>query len=230
MQPYFFPYIGYWQLIHAVDVFVVYDDGKMITNGWIHRNRILGFDGRRPRDIGLALKKKSVSHTIGEMERADTPVRMQRLVKLIETRYRRAPYFEEGFGLLSPLLTDPEPNLVRYLTHSLRAVCDYLDIRTPFVMSSSIDKTGLEHVEDKAERICKTLGITHYVNPVGGMAYYRKEDWARRGLTLDFLHRLDTVRYPQFRTPFVPDLSIIDMLMFCSRAEIRRKLDEYEIL
>ena len=70
MQPYFFPYIGYWQLIHAVDVFVVYDDGKMITNGWIHRNRILDFDGQTPRTIGVPMKKKSVSHTIGEMERA----------------------------------------------------------------------------------------------------------------------------------------------------------------
>lgn len=230
MQPYFFPYIGYWQLIHAVDVFVVYDDGKLITNGWIHRNRILDFDGRTPRYIALPLRKKSVCRTIADMERADDPRALQQLVKTIETRYRRAPHYEEAIGLLRPLLMNPEPNLARYLTHSLQAVCGYLDIPTRFVLSSTIDKSGLEHVEDKAARICRTLGISHYVNPIGGKELYAREEWAKRGLTLDFLRRRDTIRYPQFGGPFVPDLSLIDMLMFCSREEIRQFLDEYDLL
>lgn len=230
MQPYFFPYIGYWQLIHAVDVFVIYDDGKMITNGWIHRNRILDFDGHTPRIIGVPLKKKSVSHTIGEMERADDPRQMQQMVKLIETRYRRAPHYEKVMPMLNSLITNPEPNMVRYLTHSLQTISDYLDIKTRFVMSSTIDKSGLEHVVDKAERICKTLGITDYVNPIGETEFYDKDDWARRGLSLSFLHRRDTISYPQFGGEFVPDLSIIDMLMFCSKEEIQQILNEYDIL
>ena len=178
MQPYFFPYLGYWQLIHAVDVFVVYDDGKMITNGWIHRNRMLNFDGKSPRTIGVPLKKK----------------------------------------------------MVKYLTHSLQTVCDYLDIKTRFVMSSTIDKTGCESVEDKAERICKTIGITHYINPIGGTEFYNKDEWAKRGLTLNFLRRRDSIRYLQFGGDFVPDLSIIDMLMFCSKEEIQEMLNEYDLV
>ena len=142
MQPYFFPYIGYWQLIHAVDVFVVYDDGKMITNGWIHRNRILDFDNRTPRSIIVPLKKKSVTQTIREMERADDPRQMQQMVKLIETRYRRAPHYEEVMPLLKPLIMNPDSNMVGYLTRSMKAVCDYLGVTTRFVMSSTIDKTG----------------------------------------------------------------------------------------
>ena len=230
MQPYFFPYIGYWQLIHAVDVFVVYDDGKMITNGWIHRNRILDFDNRTPRSIIVPLKKKSVSQTIREMERADDPRQMQQMVKLIETRYRRAPHYEEVMPLLKPLIMNPDSNMVGYLTRSMKAVCDYLGVTTRFVMSSTIDKTGLEYVVDKAERICKTLGITDYVNPIGGMDYYEKDEWARHGLTISFLHRRDSISYKQFGGEFVPDLSIIDMLMFCSKEEIQQILNEYDLL
>lgn len=230
MQPYFFPYIGYWQLIHAVDVFVIYDDGKMITNGWIHRNRILDFDGQTPRNIGVSLKRKSVNHTIGEMERADEPRKMQKMVKFIEMRYLRTPHYEEVMPLLKHLITNPEPNMVRYLTHILQIVSDYLGIKTRFIMSSTIDKSDLENVVDKAERICKTLGITNYVNPIGGIEFYDKNDWVRRGLTLNFLHRRNTISYLQFGGAFVPDLSIIDMLMFCSKEEIQQILNEYDLL
>ena len=87
MQPYFFPYIGYWQLIHAVDVFVVYDDGKMITNGWIHRNRILDFDSCSPHNIGVSLKKKSVNHSIGEMQRTCD---IQEILQLVLGKRRKS--------------------------------------------------------------------------------------------------------------------------------------------
>ena len=83
---------------------------------------------------------------------------------------------------------------------------------------------------DKVERICKTLDITDYVNPIGGTAFYSKDDWARRGLKLNFLHRRDSIRYEQFDGEFVPDLSIIDMLMFCSKKEIQQILNEYDIV
>lgn len=229
MQPYFFPYIGYWQLIHAVDVFVVYDDGKMITNGWIHRNRILDFDGKTPRTIGVSLKKKSVSHTIGEMERAKDDRQMKQMVEMIKTRYRKAAHYQEVMPMLEELILNDETNMVKYLTHSLQTVCDYLHITTRFVMSSSIDKSDLEHVEEKAERICKTIGITDYVNPIGGTEFYDKEDWAKRGLKLSFLRRNPTISYPQFGSDFVPDLSIIDMMMFCSVDEICQILNEYTL-
>ena len=230
MQPYFFPYIGYWQLINAVDVFVIYDDGRMITNGWIHRNRILDFDGRTPREIRVSLKRKSVSHTIGTMERAQNNRLMKKIVETIRFRYSRAPHYGEVMPLLEQLILNKETNLVRYITHSLQAICNYLGITTRFVISSTIDKTGCEGVVDKVERICKTLGITDYVNPIGGTAFYSKDDWARRGLKLNFLHRRDSIRYEQFGGEFVPDLSIIDMLMFCSKKEIQQILNEYDIL
>ena len=232
MQPYFFPYIGYWQLIHAVDVFVVYDDGKMITNGWIHRNRILDFDGQTPRTIGVPLKKKSVSHTIGEMERAEDNRQMKQMVEMIKMRYRRAPHYQEVMPMLEELILNDETNMVKYLTHSLHTVCDFLGIKTRFEMSSTIDKSDLEHVEEKAFRICHHFGITDYINPSGaGMELYDKAHWKEAGgINLMFLRRNEDIRYPQFGGAFVPDLSIIDMLMFCSVEEMQHLLNEYKFL
>lgn len=230
MQPYFFPYIGYWQLIHAVDVFIVYDDGKMITNGWIHRNRILNTDRQTPSTISLPLKDKSVNHKIFEIERTIDVRNVRKIIRALECTYNRAPHYEETMQLLRPLLTDEEPNMALYLTHCLQTICNYLGITTRFVISSTIDKTGLEHFMDKVERLGKTIGITDFINPIGGMEIYDKEEWKRHGLTLSFLHRRDSIRYQQFGEEFVPDLSIIDMLMFCSVDEIRKILDEYDIL
>ena len=229
MQPYFFPYIGYWQLIHAVDVFIVYDDGKMITNGWIHRNRILNTDRKTPCTISLPLKDKSVNHSILEIERTIDGRNMRKMIRAMECVYCRAPHYKEAMQLLRPLLTDEEPNMARYLTHCLQTVCDYLGITTRFVLSSSIDKTGLNHFMDKVERLGKTIGITDFINPIGGKEIYDKTEWERRGLTLSFLHRRDSIRYQQFGEKFVPDLSIIDMLMFCSVEEIRQMLNEYDL-
>lgn len=229
MQPYFFPYIGYWQLINAVDVFIVYDDGKMITDGWMHKNRILGPDKHTPTTIGLLLKDKSVNHRIFEIERHIDARNTRKIIRSLETTYGHSPHYVETMQLLRPLLNDEEPNMSRYLTHCLHAVCDHLGITTRFVISSTIDKTGLDHFMDKVERLGKTIGITDFINPIGGKEIYDKAEWKRRGLSLTFLQRRDTIRYQQFGPEFVPDLSIIDMLMFCSVDEIRQILDEYDL-
>ena len=230
MQPYFFPYIGYWQLIHAVDVFIIYDDGKMISNGWIHRNRILGPDKHTPCTIRLPLKDKSVNHRILDMERIIDARNVRKILRSMECTYSRAPHYEETMQLLRPLLTYEEPNMARYLTHCIQSICNYLGIKTRFVISSSIDKTGLEHFMDKVERLGKTIGITDFINPIGGMEIYDKAEWERHGLTLSFLHRRDSIRYQQFGEEFIPDLSIIDILMFCSVKEIQQMLNEYDLL
>lgn len=230
MQPYFFPYIGYWQLIHAADVFVIYDDGKMISNGWIHRNRILEYATNTPRTITIPIKNKSVNHAINEMERVKDERLMRKLIKMIEINYLKARHYQEVMPMIRDIILNDEMNMAKYLTHSLHRICDYLQIKTRFVISSTIDKTGLEHFDDKAERIFKTIGITNWINPIGGMEYYNKEAFAKRGIQLSYIKRRDCIRYEQFGGEFVPDLSIIDMLMFCSVEEIQQKLNEYDIV
>lgn len=227
MQPYFFPYIGYWQLLAMSDVFVVYDDGLYRKNGWIHRNRILGFG--EPLTIATEIHSKSCSRRINETQRMATPFRVEKLIRSITMRYAKAPHFRPTMDVIEPLLRSPEPDLVTYLVASLRGVMAYIGIDTPLMMSSAVPKDGLEGVVDKVERICKTVGILNYVNPPNGEALYDRQDFAARGLKLQFLHRNADIAYPQFGGEFVPDLSIIDVMMFNSPEEIRALLTRYTL-
>jgi len=227
MQPYFFPYIGYWQLLAMSDVFVVYDDGLYRKNGWIHRNRILGYAD--PIDIATDIQAKSCNRRINETKRACNAFHVEKLLKSISLRYSKAPHFKETMDVVEPLLRSTEPDLVTYLVASLRGVMAYIGIDTPLMISSAVPKDGLEGVVDKVERICKTVGILNYVNPPNGEALYDRQDFASRGLKLQFLHRNADIAYRQFGNDFVPDLSIIDVMMFNSPEEIRALLTRYTL-
>jgi len=227
MQPYFFPYIGYWQLVAMSDVFVVYDDGLYRKNGWIHRNRILGYGD--PIAISTEIQSKSCNRRINETERVPSEFHVNKLLKSIAMRYAKAPYCKRTMDVIEPLLRNPEPGLVDYLVASIRGVMSYLEIETPLVLSSTIAKDGLEGVVDKVERICKTVGILNYVNPPNGEILYDRQDFASRGLKLQFIHRDADISYRQFGGDFVPDLSIIDVMMFNPPEDIRALLKRYTL-
>ena len=160
MQPYFFPYIGYWQLIHAVDVFVIYDDGKFIKGGWIGRNRILNQDGK-PEMIGIDIIGKSPNRLINELQRHICSQHIKRTIRKLYYIYHKAPHYADAMSIIEPILLDEEPDLVRYLTKQIKSVAAYLGINTEFHQSSEVSKEGLKYVEDKVFRICHHFGITY---------------------------------------------------------------------
>lgn len=227
MQPYFFPYIGYWQLMAMADLFVVYDDGLYRKSGWIHRNRILGYAD--PIVISTEIQAKTCNRRINETKRVHNAFHVDKLLKTLSLRYAKAPHFRQTMDVIEPLLRNPETDLVGYLVAGLRGVMSYLGIETPLVLSSSIPKDGLEGVVDKVERICKETGILNYVNPPNGEALYDRQDFAAHGLNLQFIHRDADIAYRQFGGEFVPDLSVIDVMMFNSPEEIRALLTRYTL-
>jgi len=227
MQPYFFPYIGYWQLLAMADVFVVYDDGLYRKSGWIHRNRMLGYGS--PIIISTDILSKSCNRRINETKRAINPFQVEKLLRSLTLRYSKAPHFGSAMQVIEPLLRSTEPDLVKYLVAAMRGVMGYLGIETPLYLSSEIPKDGLDGVVDKVERICKTIGITNYVNPPNGEAIYDRKDFELRGLKLQFIHRDADITYRQFGNDFFPDLSIIDVMMFNTPAEIRSMLTRYTL-
>ena len=231
MQPYFFPYIGYWQLIHAADVFVVYDDGMFIERGWIGRNRILGQDGK-PQLICTDMIRASKNRRINELQRRVCVPRARHTIRNLYALYHKAPNYAEAMSIIEPILLDEEPDLVRYIVKQLKTVAEYLGIDTEFHQSSEVSKEGLQHAEEKAFRICHQFGITDYINPSGaGMQLYDKAYWKEAGgINLQFLRRDEDIRYRQRTEEFVPDLSIIDMMMYCSRDELHNMLDRYKLL
>jgi hypothetical protein len=220
MQPYFLPYIGYWQLISAVDTFVVYDNIKYTKKGWINRNRFL-VNGAEA-GFSLPLRKDSDFLDVNQRYLADSFDREGFLNRFREA-YRKAPECSSVMPLIEQIIRNTDMNLFEYIFASIRAVCDFLEIKTPLVVSSTI---ACDHSLKSAERvqtICKALGADTYVNPIGGTELYSKEDFARKGVSLQFL-KPHLIEYPQLGNEFVPWLSIIDVVMYKSGERLMQQV------
>lgn len=227
MQPYFFPYIGYWQLMNAVDKYVIYDDVNFIKGGWINRNRILmNGEGKM---INLQLHNASPNKLINEVEVFGDPIYNKKLLKTIDACYKKAPYFSDVFPLIENIITQDEKNLARYLEYSIRQICEYLSISTELIISSIINKDNALKGQGKVIDICKVLGADEYYNTVGGQNLYSYNDFAAQRLQLRFLEA-KPVTYQQFENEFVPNISIIDIMMFNSIEDIKKLLEQYELL
>lgn len=224
MQPYFLPYIGYFQLIQAVDTFVIYDNIQFTKKGWINRNRIL-VNGK-DEYISLPLKKDSDYLNVDQRVLADAFAQERdQTLRKIAGLYRKAPHFQAVYSLLETIYHCPETNLFQFIFHSVRQVCAYLGIKTPFVVSSSLDIDHSLRSEEKVIAICKSLNATVYLNPIGGMELYSEERFGQEGIDLQF-HKASPFEYPQLGQPFVPWLSILDVMMFNDVDAVRHHLTE----
>jgi hypothetical protein len=210
MQPYFLPYIGYFQLIAAVDVFVVYDNIKYTKKGWINRNRMLR-DGQDT-TFSLPLKNASDSLDVRERELA-TDFNPAKLLNGFSAAYRRAPFFDATWPLVETILRHEDANLFGFVHHSIAQTCRHLGVTTPIVISSTVPIDHALRGSDKVLAICHALGADTYINPIGGTALYDREHFAENGIALHFLQS-KLISYVQLGAPFVPWLSIIDVLMF----------------
>lgn len=226
MQPYFLPYIGYWQLLAAVDRFVVYDNIQYTKKGWINRNRFLrnGVDAF----FTIPLKKDSDYLNVADRVIADD-FDPAAILNPWASAYRKAPFFGAVFPLLENIVTAAPRNLFEYLQHSLAVTADYLEIRTPIVVSSSLPIDHGLKAEQKVIALCQALGADRYVNLIGGRDLYSAATFAASGLDLKFIQSRP-IAYPQFDHPFVPALSIVDVLMFNSRDAVRRLAGEYDLV
>lgn len=227
MQPYFFPYIGYWQLINAVDKYVIYDDVNFIKGGWINRNNIL--INKKANLINLKMYKASPNKLINDIELIGDEVYNNKLLKTMENSYKKAPYFIYAFPVIEKIIKQDEKNLAKYLAFSLREVCNYLGIETKLFFSSEINKNNDLRGQDKVIDICKKFNADQYINAIGGKALYSVEEFASNGIQLKFLKTGD-INYQQLNNEFVPNLSIIDVMMFNSPDKINRMLNVYELL
>lgn len=228
MQPYFMPYIGYWQRIHAVDQHVIYDDVNYIKGGWMNRNRIL--IAGKPHFLSMNLNGASPNKLINEVEVNPNPVLQTKMLRTLEQGYKKAPYFNEAMTCLEPILRNAETNLAKYLEFQIREICKYMGIDTEIIMSSDIDKDNSLKGQDKVIEICKKQGASTYYNAHTGMELYSSEDFKKEGLELVFIKDGATVQYQQVSSEYVPAMSVIDILMNCSKEEIAVLLEDYVLL
>lgn len=227
MQPYFFPYIGYWQLINEVDKFVIYDNIEFTKKGWIRRNRILMHG--KDRMISLPIKKDSDYLDVNKRYLADSFKKDKvKLINQIKMAYSKAPEFNMVFPLIETAINCEEDNLFEFIKTSIMTITEYLGMDTEIIISSDIDMDHSLMNKDRVIEICKKLHGNKYINPIGGVDLYSKEDFESEGISLEFI-RADLVEYKQFNNMFVPGLSIIDVIMFNSKDRVKEMLEQYSL-
>jgi len=228
MQPYFMPYIGYFQLMNSVDKFIIYDNIQYTKKGWINRNRIL-VNGK-DQLITLPIKKDSDYLNIVERELSEPWDKdKSKMLNVIKASYNKAPYFQETFELISKCLNNSEENLFKFIYDSIVLINDYLEIKTLIVISSSINANHTLKSQDKVLSLCKAQNAGVYINSIGGVELYDKETFKQNNIKLSFI-KSNPIKYKQFNNEFIPWLSIIDVLMFNSKEEIKKYLNEYTLV
>lgn len=227
MQPYFLPYIGYFQLIAAVDRFVIYDNIKYTKKGWINRNRML----RDGTDVMFSLPLKGGSDNLDIVERQlSADFDRRKLLAQFHGAYRRAPCFSQAFPVVEEILGHDEDNLFAFIHHSVVRICRYLEIPTEVVVSSTIPIDHGLKGEEKVLALCRQAGADTYVNAIGGIDLYSPETFRLNGIELRFI-RSRRIEYTQFGQAFVPWLSILDLIMFNTRDALKEQIDHgYDLI
>lgn len=229
MQPYFLPYIGYFQLMAMVDKFVIYDNIEFSKASWIRRNRMLQ-NGRDAYFI-LPLKKDSDFLDVDQRYLIDEfKIEAEKLLRRIEANYSKSPFFKDFFPIIKKIIYYQERNLFDYILHSVKVIKEYLAIDTSIQIFSHLgDEFRALKAQDKVITACKKLKATHYINSIGGIELYKPAEFQKENIKLLF-YRPQQFEYPQFDNKFIPFLSILDVCMFNSREQVGEFLNSYEII
>jgi hypothetical protein len=228
MQPYTFPYVGYFQLISSVDRFVVYDDVTFIKQGWINRNQVL--QSGKSFFFTIPLQDASSFRLIKDTEinRQQYQRWRDKFLKTIQQSYGKSPEFAHVFPMICQVMESESKNISILALNSIKAVCQYLDINTAIVDSSVMYENSHLSSQERVLDICRKEKATHYINAKGGQALYSVSDFEKQGIILKFISP-KPLTYAQGSADFVPWLSIIDVLMANPKSEVCNFLNQYEL-
>lgn len=227
MQPYFLPYIGYWQLMNLVDTYVVFDDVNYINRGWINRNRIL-VNGM-PHFINLPIVKASQNKLIKDLCVNTDSMWREKNMRMIELAYGRTIYCRNVLPMIQRIMYCQEEDLVGFLTYAMKEICEYLDIETKRILSSDMKKDNSLKGQYRVLDICKKLSADEYINAIGGRELYNEDLFLENRIKLNFL-QTNQIQYEQFKNSFCANLSIIDVIMFNSQKECKEILKQYTLV
>lgn len=227
MQPYFLPYIGYFQLIAAVDKFVVFDDVNFINRGWINKNRLL-LNGVA-HTFTVPLRAASQNRLICEIELDDDQGWREKFLRTIRQAYGKAPCYAKVSALLESLINYPSIRLDEFLLNSIREVVRYLALEVEIVSTSRIYKNANLKGQERILDICRQERANIYINPIGGVDLYDRASFLKQDLSLYFLHSRP-IGYSQGKGEHVAWLSIMDVLMFNEPTAVRRLLSEIDLV
>jgi len=224
MQPYFFPYIGYYQLAYEVEKFIFLDDVNFIKKGFINSNSIL-LQGKR-HDFSIPVLKVSQNRHISDHFYAGE---FGSFLKTLESGYKKAPFFLDVWPMVEAVITDADNNVAAKNALSVTSVFSYLGLERNFEFSSRTRFAEPFKGQDRIIALCDELKIDRYRNSIGGRQLYSHDAFANKGIELKFIQSR-CEEYPQPSTGFVKNLSIIDALMNISKSDLKAMLCQYELV
>lgn len=225
MQPYLFPYIGYYQLAHYSDTFIFYDDVNYIKGGYINRNRIQTKNG--PQLFTIPVIGASSFKKINELHFQKD---IRKTLESISQAYSKAPYFSSVFPIIENILTTDNRNIANITSLSIIKVFEYLSLSFNYEFSSTINYIRTNNAQEKIYNLCEIHNAKKYINAIGGMQLYNKDEFKKRNIELGFIESSIT-NYPQINSStFIGNLSMIDILMNCSKDEIINQLNNFKII
>lgn len=228
MQPYLFPYIGYFQLLNLADKFILLTDVNFIKKGWINRNYILVNNKRNL--FTIPVTGSSQNKLIKDIEISFDKSKRDKFLLTIEKSYKKAPYFREVYRIISDIFSQKTGLLSELILFSVKEIKKYLEITTEISESYGSYPESFLKGEDRIIEICRIENASQYINLSGGMNLYSKEKFRSEGIELKFL-KTKKIVYKQFEdTDFEDSLSVIDLLMFNPKERIHEFLNEYELI
>ena len=231
MQPYFFPYVGYFSLMDYADYFISFDTAQYISHGWINRNRILSSNGK-PIYMTVPIKKATRETAIKDIEIDNTQDWKGKIFGQLTAYKRKAPKYKETTDVLYDILNSSDTTLLSRLNfHILKSIANYLGIECDFDVFSEMNLavSDVSEPDEWALNISKALGTNEYVNPPGGITFFDKNKYDNAGIKLKFL-KSNLKPYIQRIGRWEPGLSIVDVMMFCDRNEIMDMLNDYSFI
>lgn len=228
MQPYFLPYLGYWQLINAADIFVLYDNIEFSKRGWFHRNNIL--INRKRTLFSLPIKNDHDNLEVKYRYLSENRSKyISKILNKIHHSYQKSPHYKTVIPLIEKIFRNKENNLFKFVNYSINEITSLLEIKTKIIISSNIDINHKLSGQEKVINICNKLNADIYINPIGGIQLYNKDCFNDHNIKLYYL-KSNLPQYHQFTDCFIPSLSIIDILMFNNINNIQHMLKEYELV
>lgn len=230
MQPYFFPYLGYFGLIKHSDIFIIADNVQYIEPGWIRRNRIL-----KPNEgwqyVGIPVVKCSHKTSIKEVKINESEPWRDRIIRQLQHYSKRAPYYNDVIRFLERAFEAETDSIADLNVQLLAETCRYIGIPFHAEVFSRLDVVveRANAPDEWALNTCRALDADTYINPPGGIEFYDHRKYARAGIELEFL-KVNLRPYDQGAGAFEEGLSILDAMMFNTPQEIRAMLDDYDIL
>jgi hypothetical protein len=223
MQPYLFPYLGYYQLVNSVDKFVFYDNVNFIKRGYINRNNVL-VNGKAQR-FTVPVPGATQNKNINEFNFSSD---VTKILTTIKHAYSKAPFFNNVYPLIERVFTQTDRRVVMLCKASITEIFDYLGIQKEFFISSELKYDQEQTAAERLISISKSLNCEQYINSPGGIELYEKDFFEDRNVDLAFI-KMNDVSYKQGKNEFVPYLSMIDVLMWNDIEEVKLMLNQCQL-